>query len=98
MNQAESSWGLSPRERRIVLGIRAAGLFLVGLGIPVVQVICTWLGLGGRTMSILELIQSKQWIVTFVSATGPYLVAAIAGLYLMRCDPRALLRSTGAKV
>lgn len=103
-----SSWGLNQTARRITLGIRASGLLLFGLGMPVLSQVMGLLWRGGwgtpdsRGESVWDLsmlldrLQSKEFLILFLSATGPNLLAIIAGVYLMRCDPRPLLRSSGA--
>jgi hypothetical protein len=108
MPESASSWGLSQNARRTTLGIRAAGLLLFGLGIPVLSHATSLVCLGGWIPSssssdagwdvshLLWMLQSKEFIIVFLSSTGPHLLAIIAGVYLMRCDPRPLLRSSGA--
>jgi hypothetical protein len=107
--QADStSWGLTQKERRIVLGIRAAGLFLFAAGLPVIETVGAYIvqytvspnsdAASARTFSIFDLLQDRTFWVNLVSSSGRYLLAIVAGIYLMRADPRPLLRSIGAKV
>jgi len=107
--QADStSWGLSQKERRIVLGIRAAGLFLFAMGLPVMGVVGMYIvqwavspyseDTSVPKFSIIDLLQDRTFWVNLVSTSGQYLLSIVAGIYLMRADPRLLLRSIGAKV
>lgn len=90
-----------------MLGVRAVGLLLVGLGIPVLDDIITSLMNYGWTPSpdesrfmwrfetALEAMQSKAAIITFVSSTGLRLASIVAGLYLLRSNPWPLVRRGG---
>ncbi len=108
MPDESQGWGLSHKERLMVLGIRASGLLLFGLGIPVIQNLIWlvysggWAGPDGEQFwsisNFLHVLLTKSFIVGFVSSIGVYLAAIVAGLYLMRCDPRPMLRSAGVKV
>jgi hypothetical protein len=107
--QADStSWGLSQKERRIVLGIRAVGLFLFAMGLPVLGVVGVYIVQYAVSpysednsvpkFSIFGLLQERTFWVNLVFSSGQYLLAIVAGTYFMRCDPRPLLRSIGAHV
>jgi len=90
-----------------VLGVRAVGLLLLGLGIPVVDDILTTLidhgwtatpdgsGTMWRFETAVQAMQSKAAIITFVSSTGLHLASIVAGLYLLRCNPWPLVRKGG---
>lgn len=87
-----------------MLGIRAAGLLLVGLGIPVIDDIITTLmthgwtptpdgtGMTWRFEALLQMMQNKAAIIGFVSSSGLHLASVVAGLYLFRSNPWPLVR------
>jgi hypothetical protein len=91
-------------EYRTVLGVRAAGLLLVGLGIPVIDDIIVALmthgwtptpdgsGMIWRFETLLQAMQDKAAIITFVSSTGLHFASVVAGLYLLRSNPWRLVR------
>ncbi len=93
-------WGLTRDERRMVLGIRAAGILLFGLGLSVVGVVADWMftyarefsvqrGVGSATM--FDLIVTKGSLLSLAAWVGPKLAALAMGVYLMRRDPRGWL-------
>jgi hypothetical protein len=81
---------------------------LFGLGVPVIRAVL-WLGYRGGWAgadgdqfwslgNLLYQLRSKAFVLEFMAATGVYFIACVAGVYLMRCDPRPMLRSAGVKV
>ena len=95
------SWGLSRDERRMVLGIRAAGVLLVGLGLPILISIARFGISSGfewgkddpawRVGTLLDQFLTKSVLLQFASSAGAFMAALSFGAYLMRCDPRPLL-------
>ncbi len=102
---AEQSWGLTERQCRMVLGIRAAGLLFVGLGVPFLKSIATYVWAYGFARdsgeswdigTLLDQLRDKAVVVNLVSATGPFIAAMVFGVYLIRCDPRGILRGVNS--
>lgn len=96
--------------KRLVLGVRAAGLLLVGIGIaaptlligcvvqaamsPRTQVPFATFGLIDRVSQILG---SKAFLLDWLQSAGLWLVALVLGLWVLRRDAVAILRLSGRR-
>jgi len=87
-----------------MLGIRAAGLLMIGLGLPVLKplfglvrvygVATTETGedAGWSWPALMHALQNKAVVVTIVSTIGPSLAFIAIGMYFLRCDPSGFVR------
>jgi len=83
----------------MVLGIRAAGVLLVGLGLPILVSVLSYAFEMGhdaradkwRFGTLLDQFLTKSVLLGFAHSAGAFIAALAFGVYLMRCDPRPFL-------
>jgi hypothetical protein len=91
--------------RRLILGMRAAGLFLVGLGMAAPALL---VGLIAQAMmskqwndpfaaygtmdKVAQILSSKWFVLNWLSLAGLWLVSLLLGLYLVRRSSLSVVR------